>query len=1092
MTNIRREIFSAFRIRASLKMILFTGFMAVLLGLTAIPAAATPSRHGTGDDCRSKVFDLVALEDIPSDGKIGVPSNTTKLLRGSVSAETETYIPLVVIVIGFEGQPYNNTYDWNEMIFQGEVSLKQYYKDMSFGKFTFQPVEENSRTGFGGNTNENDRINDGIIFVSLDMEKTYGWAVDYDYYTRLKDLRSSDLESMIAFDKALQLAGDYMDFSRYDSDKDGKIQTTELAVGFVVAGRDAAYHASRFTSKTIGQYFWPHAYSFTEFWDSWEGYPGLGGTSGFPEVPLVDGVRVDSYIGIAETYETFERDGKYASDGGELKQEPFGTLAHELGHYLGLPDLYDTVGSGSWGSYDSMYLSLMNQGSYGEDVYGNPIPFSLDIWSRVELRWVTPELLTPGSAASVMDSLDPSGTYPVALRIDTTKDGEYYLIENRRFTRWDTCLGEVLYNNAILKDGEDPGGGLLIWHIDQGIMDQYLQSNEVNGGTHHPGIVPLYWEYTQGNKLPIGTGLSVTRAFYSKDLWGENLVLPLYGTVNGYKDKPRDRVLSNLALYFDTGSLPVMDVHLIDWAGEEDNPNNPVRATQIIMDSAAFSDYKSTRMRNLLRYVSDDDSEETIALCDEGVDAIDSLLYDESLSLDENKEKVDEIYEQYTNMIQFQRNKEEAVLNVESLLELDDGETAEQLIQKAIENIKSLDYGTELTLEQNQEILTAIIDQLQKDLNTQRNNDYKAEVIADAEKQKQEDDSDAVQELIDGAKEAIGNLPYDDSMTLEENRAEIDKILEELKIAIEEQREKDKKADYVAHIEELKKNADRLSSNNALIIMRIEEAKDVLDGLDYDEELTLAENMEIADQIFSELVEDVTALREEEAREKEERDRRNFYATMVQGRELLKRLEEERLEEEKKNAVPVVPDPEEETKIPFTDVNPLMADVVRYVYENDIMNGVSDTEFNPYGTLNRGMIVTTLYRLEGEPSVTYNGTFTDVKAGEWYTSGVEWASVNGIVNGYGNGIYGPEKPVTREQLAAILYRYANWKGWLIRTADLTAADADEISDYAVAAMSWAVDNDVIWVSNTEVRPTENALRWEVAVAIQALCENVAK
>ena len=82
--------------------------------------------------------------------------------------------------------------------------------------------------------------------------------------------------------------------------------------------------------------------------------------------------------------------------------------------------------------------------------------------------------------------------------------------------------------------------------------------------------------------------------------------------------------------------------------------------------------------------------------------------------------------------------------------------------------------------------------------------------------------------------------------------------------------------------------------------------------------------------------------------------------------------------------------------------------------------------------------------------------------------------------------------MTREQLAAILYRYANWKGWLIRTADLTAADADEISDYAVAAMSWAVENDVIWVSNTEVRPTENALRWEVAVAIQALCENVAK
>ncbi len=115
--------------------------------------------------------------------------------------------------------------------------------------------------------------------------------------------------------------------------------------------------------------------------------------------------------------------------------------------------------------------------------------------------------------------------------------------------------------------------------------------------------------------------------------------------------------------------------------------------------------------------------------------------------------------------------------------------------------------------------------------------------------------------------------------------------------------------------------------------------------------------------------------------------------------------------------------------LPFADVDPAseLGELVRYVYENGIMNGVSDTLFDPYGTLTGGMVVTILYRMEGEPETAYGGTFMDVPADEWFTDGVEWAASKGSVNGCGNGKLGPTDEVTREQLAAILYRYAGFK-----------------------------------------------------------------
>ena len=210
--------------------------------------------------------------------------------------------------------------------------------------------------------------------------------------------------------------------------------------------------------------------------------------------------------------------------------------------------------------------------------------------------------------------------------------------------------------------------------------------------------------------------------------------------------------------------------------------------------------------------------------------------------------------------------------------------------------------------------------------------------------------------------------------------------------------------------------------------------------------------------------------------------------------------------------VPQLPGPEKEPEVrepevlkpdigepvreamPFRDVlaSDSFFDDVRFVWDNGIMNGVSADAFDPFGTLTRGMLVTILWRMEGEPAAEYSGVFRDVPAGEWYTDGVEWAAANGIVNGYGDGKYGPSDPLTREQLAAILYRYADRKGYALRTADTAVSDASLVSPWAAGNVLWAVSNGVLLLEDGHVRPTENALRWEIAAAVRAFCEGVAE
>ena len=168
-------------------------------------------------------------------------------------------------------------------------------------------------------------------------------------------------------------------------------------------------------------------------------------------------------------------------------------------------------------------------------------------------------------------------------------------------------------------------------------------------------------------------------------------------------------------------------------------------------------------------------------------------------------------------------------------------------------------------------------------------------------------------------------------------------------------------------------------------------------------------------------------------------------------------------------------------------------DAVQWAADNGIMDGVSAETFAPNDPVTRAMLVTILYRLEGRPAVTATSPFDDVADGRWYADAVIWASANGIVGGYGNGRFGPADNITREQLAAIMYRYSAFKGFdTSRTADLSAyTDASEISDWAAAAMQWANAEELITGRTaTTLVPQGNATRAEAAAILMRYVGNV--
>ena len=182
--------------------------------------------------------------------------------------------------------------------------------------------------------------------------------------------------------------------------------------------------------------------------------------------------------------------------------------------------------------------------------------------------------------------------------------------------------------------------------------------------------------------------------------------------------------------------------------------------------------------------------------------------------------------------------------------------------------------------------------------------------------------------------------------------------------------------------------------------------------------------------------------------------------------------------------------------LPFTDVpaNAWYAEAVRYVYEHGLMAGTSATTFAPDATTSRAMIATILWRMAGSPVVNYAMDFADVPEGQWYSEAIRWAASEGVVTGYGNGLFGTNDPITREQLATMLWRCAQEQGYDVSVGEntniLSYTDAFDVAEYAIPAMQWAVGAGIIngTGDGSTLTPQGQATRAQAAVMLMRFCE----
>lgn len=425
--------------------------------------------------------EIVTVEDIPR-------TASSQNGEGTEGGEVKE-IPLLSIVIGFNNTtnpeaeyavtPYSADYDWNEALFSGDYSAESFYRQESLGKVAVVPVAETSVYNTDGNTNKADKANDGIIHITLN--RSHGnWKGDFDNLDTDKDMMS-------AFIDAVTEAGKYIDFSSYDVNKNGSLEMQELAIQFIVAGYEASFDGGKYAPSV-----WAHQWDL----DGLKSEPGM--EDKYKEV-LVDGVSLSPYIVMGEMYSntmTAEKDDPPVNTQAGID----GTI-HEFGHLLGLPDLYDTSSNYNeeWSDYDVSGLSSMAAGSWGVSKNGEQMATFLDPYCRTLLGFIEPEVITESGNYKVTSRAAAEGYH--CYKILTGEEDQYFLLENREYSSFDQGLWRYYGEKVSLYDEKI---GLVLWHIDQGIVDardilkdsstSVALMNTVNTPDHRPGIMPCFDE----------------------------------------------------------------------------------------------------------------------------------------------------------------------------------------------------------------------------------------------------------------------------------------------------------------------------------------------------------------------------------------------------------------------------------------------------------------------------------------------------------------------------------------------------------------------------------------------------------------------
>jgi M6 family metalloprotease-like protein len=345
--------------------------------------------------------------------------------------------PILVLLVSFDDQtganvdtPISDTpINWAAKFFGAADSVKSYYEEVSNGQLTFIPAGETGGTA-----------NDGVVSVTL------------PYAHPNTNTVTNNLNQKIVAD-ALAAADGYVVFSDYDTDSDGYIEKNELHIVTIVAGYERSY------SDEYSPSVWAHRW----------------GISGSVAVPVLDGKRLcdgthgDGYTQLGEKHATH--------------MATFGTICHELGHDIGLPDLYDTDSSNG-SSKGVGVFSLMGSGNWcytsGEEP--GQTPSHLDAWSKLVLQWVTPDVPVAGTHTYSIKTI--ADGYNMLLIPISGHAREYFLIENRGYTGYDAGLIGYTKSNSVL--GDKPG--IVIWHIDENVIIAQYAAGKVNADETHKGV----------------------------------------------------------------------------------------------------------------------------------------------------------------------------------------------------------------------------------------------------------------------------------------------------------------------------------------------------------------------------------------------------------------------------------------------------------------------------------------------------------------------------------------------------------------------------------------------------------------------------